>query len=105
MLDQYLFICIKMRAFFSRHFFRAEPVRNGLIYDLSSQNLAGLEICKLMIYQILFITVSKNVNAMPVTLGFLAKIVIWDTTRARKINLELFANLATVMAMPTSVIP
>ena len=55
--------------------------------------------------QTLFITVLKNANVMPVTLGFLAKIVIWDTTRVRKINLVLFANLATVMAMPTSVIP
>ena len=59
----------------------------------------------MILNQILFITVLKNANAMPVTLDFLAKIVIWDTTRARKINLVLFANLATVMVMQTSVIP
>ena len=45
------------------------------------------------------------VNVMLVTLVFLAKIVIWDTTRARKINLVLFANLASVVVMQTSVIP
>ena len=55
-----------------------------------------------MIHQIFFVTVLKFVNVMPVTLAFPAKIVIWDTTRARKINLVLFANLATVMVTPVT---
>ena len=107
MLNQYLY---KNARLFSRLFFPAFFSELSLcVMDAFTIRLRKIvdafEICKLITYQMLFITVLKNANAMPVTLGFLAKIVIWDTTRARKINLELFANLATVMAMLTSVIP